>query len=173
MARARIEGPAAALDVLVAERTAALQAALETRDFFLQTLAHDLKAPIASVAWHAQLMRRRAREGPSTLLSGGGPEGDWYWRIRSGGCIDELHDLTRIAAGASLPLRREPVDLVALARRTMHARVQSSQCRLHFESSEARLIVDGDPSHLARVLDNLLDNATKYGSPDKPGDGQC
>ena len=158
------------LDVLVGERTSALQAALETRDVFLQTLAHDLKAPVASVAWHAQLMRRRVREG--RLDSSSLDEG-----LRSIGigaseavaAIDELHDLTRLAAGASLPLRREPVDLVALARRTVNARVESSGRRLHFESGEEKLIVDGDPARLARVLDNLLDNATKYGSPDKPG----
>ena len=132
------------LDVLVGERTSALQAALETRDVFLQTLAHDLKAPVASVAWHAQLMRRRVREG--RLDSSSLDEG-----LRSIGigaseavaAIDELHDLTRLAAGASLPLRREPVDLVALARRTVNARVESSGRRLHFESGEEKLIVDG------------------------------
>ena len=153
------------LDVLV-ERTSALQAALDTRDFFLQTLAHDLKAPVASVAWHAQLMRRRAREGrldSSSLEEGLRAIG--IGASEAVAAIDELHDLTRLAAGASLPLRCESVDLVALDRRTMNARVELSQRRLHFESSEARLIVDGDPAHLARVLDN----AAKYGSPDNPG----
>jgi len=94
------------LNLLVGERASALQAALETRDVFLQTLAHDLKTPVASVAWHAQLMRRRAREGrldSSSLEEGLRAIG--IGASEAVAAIDELHDLTRIAAGAALPLR--------------------------------------------------------------------
>jgi signal transduction histidine kinase len=158
------------LDTLVGERTSALQAALETRDEFLQTLAHDLKTPIASVAWHVQLLIRRAHEGglDSSPLEEG-LKAIAIGASQAVAAIDELHDLTRLAAGSSLPLHRTAVDLVALARRAVSARAESSQGCIHFESSEAHVIVDGDPGRLARMLDNLLDNASKYGSPDEPG----
>jgi signal transduction histidine kinase len=111
------------LDMLVGERTSALQAALETRDVFLQTLAHDLKTPIAYVAWHVQLLRRRAHDGD--LDSSALEEGLKAIAIGASqavAAIDELHDLTRVAAGWSLPLHRTAVDLVALARRAVSAR---------------------------------------------------
>ena len=158
------------LDTLVGERTSALQAALATRDVFLQTLAHDLKTPIASLAWHVQLLRRRAQEGdldPNSLEEGLNAIG--IGAAQSVAAIDELHDLTRLAAGWSLPPQRTGVDLVALARRATSARAESSQHCMRFESSEANVIVDGDPVRLARMLDNLLDNASKYGSPNEPG----
>jgi len=131
------------LDALVGERTSALQAALETRDVFLQTLAHDLKTPIASVAWHVQLLRRRAHEGD--LDSSSLEEGLKAIAIGASQAvtaIDELHDLTRLAAGWSLPLHRTAVDLVVLARRAISARAESSQRCMRFENSEAHVTAD-------------------------------
>lgn len=153
------------LDALVVEQNAAL----ETRDVLLHTLAHDLKAPIASMAWQVQHMRRRAREtrlDASLLEQGLTALGDGASEAMA--AIDELHDLSRLAVGASLPLQRESVDLVALVRRAIRRRAESRH-NLRFESSESKLFVQGDSARLARVLDNLLDNATKYGSLDKPG----
>jgi signal transduction histidine kinase len=154
------------LEALVSERTQALESALETRDVFLRTLAHDLKAPLASLAWHVQVLGRRMRGGRLDPLG----LDDILQAIRSVAteavsAIDELHDLTRLAAGAPVPLQREPVDLIALARQLVLVRVASSQRTVHFESDETSLIVQADRARLTRVLDNLLDNATKYSAP--------
>jgi signal transduction histidine kinase len=145
----------------------AAEEALRLRDVFLRTLAHDLKAPLASLAWHVQVLQLRARDGhlDPTLLD----EGLQAVSQSAGeavAAIDELHDLTRLAAGAPVPLQREPVDLVALARRSVNAYPEPVAQRLDVQESEASLVVDADPARVARVLHNLLDNAIKYSGRD-------
>jgi signal transduction histidine kinase len=167
LARREAEERAARADAESARQAA--ESALRLRDVFLRTLAHDLKAPLASLAWHLQVLQRRVRRGqlnPAELDEG--------LRVSSlgvaeaMGAIDELSDLTRLAAGAPLPLQREAVDLVALARNIVSAHPQATDHHIYFENPEASLIVHGDPTRLARVLHNLLDNALKYSSSDQP-----
>jgi len=95
------------------------------------------------VAWHVQLLRRRAHEGD--LDSSSVEEGLKAIAIgasQAGAAIDELHDLPRLAAGSSLPLHRTAVDLVVLARRAISARAESSQRCMRFENSEAHVTAD-------------------------------
>jgi ligand-binding sensor domain-containing protein/signal transduction histidine kinase len=157
------------LEALVGERTRALEAALATRDAFLRTLAHDLKAPIVSLAWYVNLLSRRVREDRldrETLEAN-------LQAINQGAneavaAIDELHDLTRLASGETVPLHREPVDLVELVSSRVNVRRDTSRQRWSFESTEPSVVVDGDRARLGRVLDNLLDNAAKYSPAEKP-----
>jgi signal transduction histidine kinase len=58
--------------------------------------------------------------------------------------------------------------MVALARTRVEARRERSRQQWHFESGESNVMVDADRARLGRVLDNLLDNAVKYGSTEKP-----
>ena len=161
------EERAARIDAEAARQAA--EDALRLRDVFLRTLAHDLKAPLASLAWHIQVLQRRARRGqlePAELDEG--------LRVTNLGAadaiaaIDELSDLTRLAGGGRLSLQRGPVDLVALGRDIVSTHPDSARHRIDFASQEPSLVVQGDPARLSRVLRNLLDNALKYSSSDQP-----
>ena len=145
------------------------QAALDTRDEFLRALAHDLKAPLSNLSWHVQMLNRRARDGqlePDALDKG--LQAISIGSAEAVAAIDELHDLTRLAAGSPLPLQLEPVDLVALVRQLVAARLETSRHDVEFVSDYETLTGHVDRARLARMLDNLLDNATKY----SPGGGQ-
>ena len=167
--RRQLDGPEAAERAEAKSALHAAEEALHLRDVRLRTLAHDLKVPLAALMWHVQVLQHRARSGrldPAALDEG-------FQAIALGAgeaisAIDELHDLMRLAAGAPLRLRREPVDLVVLARRVVKAHPEFAMERLYVESSEPNLVIDGDPARLARVLRNLLDNATKYSARDQP-----
>jgi signal transduction histidine kinase len=157
------------LEVLVHERTLALEEALATRDVFLRVLANDLKAPIISLAWYINGLLGRMREDrldAETL--------DSTLQMMSDGAndaiaaVDELHDLTRLAAGETVPLQVELVDLVWLTRSRVDLRRETSHRRWDFECSEAALVVEADRARLGRVLDNLLDNAAKYSPFEQP-----
>jgi PAS domain S-box-containing protein len=145
------------------ELLAAAELALRARDEFLRSLAHDLKAPLANLAWQVQLLGRRVRDGRLA-------PGDLDEALRSiafdagraAGAIDELHDVTRLASGASIPLQQEAVDLVSLAMHLLTTRRGAAAHHLRLECDEPSLVVRGDTVRLSRVLDNLLDNATKY-----------
>jgi ligand-binding sensor domain-containing protein/signal transduction histidine kinase len=150
-----------ALELAVADR----QSALETRDLFVRTLAHDLKAPLTSLAWYVQLMRRHVREG---TLDAADLDKDLQAVAantdQAVSAIDELHDLSAFAAG-TIVLHREPVELVELARQVMTARTLAPGHHLQLVNSTAELWLEADQARLRRVLGNLLDNAVKY-SPD-------
>ena len=157
---------------LIAERTRALelalaerQAALETRDVFRQHLAHDLKAPLANLVWHLDVLRRRVRSGRLDVASlDGGMDALAASATEAIGAVDELHDLTRLAAGAPLTLHRERVDVLTLVHQLASGAV-AARHHVRIESPHSLLEVEADRARLTRVLANLIDNAAKFSAP--------
>ena len=146
-------------------RLAAAEAALSERDHLLATVSHDLKTPLTAIRGQADILLRhldrtgelepeRARRGLELLRTAATRMASW---------IDELLDSARLEAGRPLELRREPMDLVALAWQAISEHQRSTeQQRLRVETSEPKLIGVWDPARLRRAVDNLLSNALKY-----------
>ena len=165
------------LEVLVGERTEALEAALATReaalsarDVFLRSIVHDLKGPLAGLSWQAQILSRRMRQVESDPLMVEAVDAIASGAADAAETIDELRDLTQLAAGEQLPLRLEQVDLVALCRQRLGARPDAQGGRFQLHTTEPDLIVQIDRARIGRVLDNLLDNAAKYSALEQPVD---
>lgn len=144
------------------------QHALQARDEFLSSVSHDLRTPLTSIRGMSQLMQRRLRrltlEDEATytqLLMSIDHAAD-----RMNAMVEELLDVARIDAGQPLDLRREAVDLVALARRVAdeQARVAGERS-IDIETGMSAVSGYWDAARLERVLANLLSNAIKY-SPD-------
>jgi signal transduction histidine kinase len=140
--------------------------ALVARDVFLRTLAHDLKSPLASMAWQVQTLLRRARAGQfepeqvqRELTSVAAQTAEAM------AAIDELHDLTRAAAGTPLQLDCEYLDLAQEVRRVVASLPPGPLSDVRCEGEASGLIVNADRARLGRMLRNLIDNAIKY-SPD-------
>ena len=132
----------------------------------LRTLAHDLKTPLANLRWQAQLLARSVRDGridQQALLNG--LQAISLYANEAAAAIDEVHDLTRLEAGAPILLQRRTIDLAEFVRQVVEARVESTQQRLEFDDEVAPLSVDVDPQRLSRALGNVLDNAIKYSRP--------
>jgi signal transduction histidine kinase len=152
---------------LVSARAEA-EASLRVRDETLAAISHDLRTPLTSMRAIAQLLKRRIARGaaiPTEELN------ERLGRIEEqtvlmGRMIDDLLDVARLEAGRPLELRREPCDLVALARRSV-ADVQrtTDRHRLCLVAEDGELVGELDCQRLERVLLNLLTNAVKY-SPD-------
>jgi len=144
------------------------EASLRVRDETLAAISHDLRTPLTSIRAIAQLLKRRIARGmaipPDELDERlGRMEEQTVLMARM---IDDLLDVARLEAGRPLELRREPCDLVALARRSV-ADVQrtTDRHRLRVVTGDGEMVGQLDCQRLERVLLNLLTNAVKY-SPD-------
>ena len=143
-----------ALNALLAR----LEQALETQKAFVADAAHELRTPLAAVQIQAQLVARAKdddgrREALADLQSG---------ITRATRLAEQLLALARSEPDSEVPARE--VDLKALLGDCVAAYVPLAQQRgvdLGIEESVAA-DVRGDPEALRVMLNNLLDNATKY-----------
>ncbi len=129
---------------------------------FVSFASHDLQAPIRQVASFAAMLRRKH----------GGTLDDesrkWLDFLESGAShmrqlVSDLLDYSR--AGQDDNASREPVDLSAIAQDAM--RTLSESCpRLTLALDERLPTVDANRLELRQVLQNLFENAHKYGRPD-------
>jgi len=81
--------------------------------------------------------------------------------------VDDLLDVSRITTG-KLALRRERVELRAVAESALEAVEPLARARRHqlgVELPPAGLYVNADPTRLAQVFLNLLNNAIKFTEP--------
>lgn len=126
-------------------------------------LSHEVRTPLALVSEAAEQLL----EGFSGSLS---PEAVRRVQMirtqarRMLQLVSELLDLSRIEVGR-LPMRRERMDLQTLIREvTGRYEELISPRRLKLEL-EATAPIYGDPSRLAQVMENLLNNAVKFTPP--------
>jgi CheY-like chemotaxis protein/nitrogen-specific signal transduction histidine kinase len=132
---------------------------------FLATLAHELRNPLAPICNGIQIMRLAA-DNPETVA-----------RVRDMmdrqlnqmvHLVNDLLDLSRIS-NDKLELRCEVVDLksvVASAIETSLPLIETNRHALTVNTPEDALLVDVDPTRMAQVLSNLLNNAAKYTPPE-------
>jgi signal transduction histidine kinase/tetratricopeptide (TPR) repeat protein len=147
------------------------QAALRKRDEFLAVASHELRTPLTPLKLHLQgLVHSLRRSLPDAM-----PE-RWAVKLEAANArvqrfarlVEDLFDFSRLQENR-LPLRRESVDLSALA---THA-VERWREELERVGCDCSLRVPGavvgnwDGLRLEQVLDNLLSNALKYG-PGRP-----
>lgn len=146
------------LEWRVAERTRALEDANRELESFSYSVSHDLRAPLRSIDGFSQILGRRYYE----LLDDAGR--DYLDRVRRasqhmGQLIDDLLNLSRVSRG---PLRRQEVDLSALARTVLEELQRQDGERRVAVRIDDGLRVYGDSGLLRVVLTNLLGNAWKF-----------
>ena len=130
----------------------------------LSTVAHELRSPLTSVkGFSATLLRRWDRfsdDQKRLMLETIEADADRVTRL-----IAELLDISRIDAGR-LEVRRQPVDLVAAARKHVERMVASGYDDERFvvRAGPALPEVWADPDRMDQVLGNLLENAVRHGS---------
>ncbi len=134
------------------------------KDEFLATLAHELRNPLAPIRNGLQILRlagddRSAAEEARMLM-----ERQVAHMVR---LIDDLLDVSRITRG-KLELRRERVELAAVVQvavETSRPLVESAGHELSVTMPARPIVLDADPTRLAQVISNLLNNAAKYTEP--------
>ncbi|WP_246357101.1 PAS domain-containing protein [Pyxidicoccus fallax] len=151
---------------------ARLQEAVRLRDEFLTVASHELKTPLTPLQIKLQALAREAQvfsDGERlrcTVLRTAESASVQIRKLTA--LINDLLDGTQLT-GETLPLRREEVDLSAIAREAAEQfRTQAAQaaCELVVEAP-APVVGWWDGHRLQQVVRGLLSNAIKYG-PGRP-----
>jgi PAS domain S-box-containing protein len=130
------------------------------KDEFLATLAHELRNPLAPIRTGLQALARPGGEGTAASIRAI-MERQLAQMVR---LIDDLLDVSRISSG-KVVLQRSRVDLRSISELAIEASlpfITAGHHKFIADLPEAPVWVDGDPSRLAQVLSNLLNNAAKY-----------
>jgi PAS domain S-box-containing protein len=148
----------AELERRIAERTAQLEFSNRELEAFAYTVAHDLRAPLRSIASFSDALLEDCAGQIDAL-------GQDYLRRIVGGArrmselIDGILSLSRVNSTA---LTARQCDLSAMAR-TVLEQLQALQPERSVRVTiEEGLVDQGDPQLLRSVLENLLGNAWKF-----------
>jgi two-component system phosphate regulon sensor histidine kinase PhoR len=134
---------------------------------FVANASHELRTPLASLVGFIDTLQGPARNDPAARAR--------FLEIMRGQAqrmtrlIDDLLSLSRIEMRAHVP-PADIVDLVPLVAQIVDALAQLARDRgveIVVDAAEPSLKVRGDRDELLRVVENLVENAVKYGENGK------
>jgi signal transduction histidine kinase len=153
----------------MARRIASLEAQRELarmQDEFISTISHELRTPLGFIKGYVTTLLREDTTWEED-------ERDEFLRIiddesdRLRELIDNLLDSSRLESG-SLGMALEPAPLGPVVRDSVQ-RLEGAhpEVQIHVEMPDTLPPIRLDPTRIAQVLDNILNNASKYapGSP--------
>ena len=148
------------LEQRVQERTAQLEVANQEMEAFCYSVSHDLRAPLRSIDGFAQELLQSYAD----RLDDRGRH--YLLRVRSNSqrMADLIDDLLQLSRLSRVEMKRETVDLTALAASIVAELRQREPDREVTVVIEPGLTARGDAGLLRVVLENLLDNAWKFTS---------
>jgi PAS domain S-box-containing protein len=139
----------------------ALREADRRKDEFLAMLAHELRNPLAPIANAVRILRAK---GPPL------PELQWAREVidrqvqQMTRLVDDLLDVSRITRG-KIALRKERVELTAVVGSAVESSrplIEKWGHELTVTLPQEPIYLEADPTRIAQVLLNLLNNAAKY-----------
>jgi signal transduction histidine kinase/CheY-like chemotaxis protein len=141
-------------------RTHEVEQANRAKDLFVAALSHELRNPLAAISNAAQVLEREAggEAGRRAAVEIVGRQVGLLRRM-----LDDLLDTARLAHG-KMKIERRRLDLRPIA-----ASVAAEQlarrpgARIDVHNAGGEPWVDGDAVRLKQMLDNLVENALKYG----------
>lgn len=166
----RVPGPSGGEGTLVMLRDRTEQRRLERmRTDFVANASHELRTPLTSLAGFIETLQGHARDDPEAQ--------ERFYEIMAAQTdrmlqlVEDLIGLSAIELNENRP-PSEAVDLVSLAKSVCEAMTPVAQKQgavMTCDFADARMTVRGDRHELFRVLQNLVDNAMKYGAPASGG----
>lgn len=149
-----------ALVVAIFRDTTQLAQLEELRRGFVATVSHELRTPLALAKGYVDTLLHLDPDPAAAR--------EYVERIdrtleRLGRLVSQILDVTQLAAGQLLLERTlaEPGQIVAAAVEDL--RLRRPDLRITIAATQQALMIEADSARLRQVIDNLLDNAAKYG----------
>ena len=136
------------------------------KEEFLSAAAHDLRTPLTVVLGQAELIERRLLRDPAAPVDpvGVGRMAREARHLRD--LVSELLDAQRLDQGLAV-MNLAPAELGELVE-AVRARHAEQGVPLFLEEPDEALVVSVDRARIEQVVENLLENAYKYGADDEP-----
>jgi signal transduction histidine kinase/CheY-like chemotaxis protein len=130
------------------------------KDEFIAMLAHELRNPLAPLRNSLQIVRLAGGDAGLVARARDMMDRQVTHLARM---VDDLLDASRITLG-KVPLRAERLDVAAVARQVVADRRPEADAKGVALAARipGAVWVNGDPTRLAQILDNLLTNALKF-----------
>jgi two-component system CheB/CheR fusion protein len=141
-----------------------LQAADRRKDEFLATLAHELRNPLTPIRNAIELLRADPTGSTAQARAREMIDRQSKQMMR---LIDDLMEVSRITTGR-LRLKRERVDLASVIQTAIETSAPLFEQRQHALTThmpQQAVPLYADPTRLAQVFSNLLNNAARYTDP--------
>lgn len=143
------------------EQAVALKQADRSKNEFLATVAHELRNPLAPIRNALQVMRLAGDDGKAAEQSRGMIERQVQQMVR---LVDDLLDLSRMSGG-KMELRRKRIELAGVISAALEAGrplIEACGHEITVTLPPEPIHLDADPTRLAQVFLNLLNNSAKY-----------
>ena len=143
---------------------AELREADRRKDEFLATLAHELRNPLAPIRNGLQVMKLASGDTGAIEQYRGMMERQIEQMVR---LVDDLLDISRISRG-KIELRKERVQLKEVVSSAVEASrpfIERLGHELTVSVPDSPVVMEADPTRLAQVFMNLLNNSAKYSNP--------
>ncbi len=124
-------------------------------------LAHELRNPLAPIRSGLEILNLAGNDSDMAENARSMMDQALNQMVR---LVDDLLDASRITTG-KLQLRKERVELAAVVQSvvdTSRPMIDEQGHKLTVALPAAPILLDADPTRLAQVFSNLLNNATKY-----------
>lgn len=132
------------------------------RNLFMGVLGHDLRTPLSTIATCSSILKlRRPEDAREVEMIQRSSE-----RMRT--LVDVVLSYTRRSLGAVLPVELKQVQLDELVRNCVHDLAVTNPDRKIVVSADTNLQGIWDAMRLSQLVSNLVGNALKYGTPEKP-----
>lgn len=137
---------------------------------FVANASHELRTPLASLVGFIETLQGRASEDPAARARFLGIMGQQAARMSR--LVDDLLSLSRVEMREHVP-PRTAIDLnetIAAAVQALEPVAKASGTTLSFTPCDGPAVVLGETDEIVQVVQNLVQNALKYGAPGRPVD---
>lgn len=141
----------------------------EIKNDFINNMTHELKTPISSISLAAQMLKDESvTKSPSMMKHLGGVIYDESKRLRF--LVEKVLQMSMFDRKKAI-FKKKELNLNELAESVAHTftlRVEHTGGHITTEMKATEPAIYVDEMHFTNVIFNLLDNAVKYKSPDRP-----